>query len=160
MTPDTQHQAIRFATQADAADIAAMSRDDIEHGLQWTWTESRIAYAIATADTNVIVVGEPKSILGFGIMSYPNDDAHLLLFAVRRAHRRRGLGTRMLNWLEQVARTTGARHIRVECRRENDAARNFYCEHGYHELAIRPKRYRGVVDGILLEKHLAVGAPE
>ncbi len=157
MTPDTEHQAIRFATQADAGDIAAMSRDAIEHGLPWTWTESRIAYAIATADTNVIVVGGRGAIAGFGIMSYPNDDAHLLLLAVRRDHRRRGVGTRMLSWLEEVARTAGAVRVRLECRRENDAARNFYCERGYHELAIRPKWYRGFADGVLLEKHLVGG---
>jgi ribosomal protein S18 acetylase RimI-like enzyme len=154
MIPDTEHQAIRMATQADAAEIAAMSRDEIEHGLPWTWTEGRIAYAIASADKNVIVVGETGAIRGFCIMSYPGDDAHLLLFAVRPDHRRQGLGSRMLRWLEEVGRTAGARRIRMECRRENAAARNFYCEHGYHELALRPKWYRGRVDGILLEKHL------
>jgi [ribosomal protein S18]-alanine N-acetyltransferase len=154
MTPDLSHQAIRFATQADASDIAALSRDAIEHGLPWTWTEGRIAYAIASNDKNVIVIGAPGAIAGFGIMSYPNDDAHLLLFAVRRGHRRHGLGTRMLRWLEDVAHTAGARRVHVECRRDNAPARNFYCEHGYHELAIRAKWYRGLVDGVLLEKHL------
>jgi hypothetical protein len=52
MIPDTEHQAIRMATQADAAEIAAMSRDEIEQGLPWTWTEGRIAYAIATANNS------------------------------------------------------------------------------------------------------------
>ena len=155
MTPDTRHQSIRLATQADAADIAAMSRDEIEHGLPWTWTEGRIAYAIASTDKNVIVIGERGAILGFGIMSYRSEDAHLLLFAVRRGHRRFGIGSRMLRWLEAVACTAGARRIHVESRRDNDAARNFYCEHGYQELAIRPKWYRGLVDGILFEKHLS-----
>lgn len=154
MAQDIQHQSIRLATQADAADIAVLARDEIEHGLPWTWTEARIAYNIAGNQQNVIVLGGPGSIAGFGIMSYPNENAHLLLFAVRRAHRRMGLGTRMLGWLESVARTGGAQRIHVECRRDNDAARNFYCEHGYHELAIRPKWYRGLVDGIQLEKHL------
>lgn len=155
MIPDTERQSIRFATQADAADIAAMSRDEIEHGLPWTWTEGRIAYTIASKDKNVIVIGQRGAILGFGIMSYRSDDAHLLLFAVCRGQRRFGLGSRMLRWLEEVARTAGARRIHVECRRDNGAARNFYCEHGYHELAIRPKWYRATVDGIHLEKHLS-----
>ena len=34
------------------------------------------------------------------------------------------------------------------------AARNFYCEHGYHELDITTKIYRGLKDGIHLEKWL------
>jgi ribosomal protein S18 acetylase RimI-like enzyme len=146
---------VRLARVSDASDIAAMSRDYIEHGLPWTWTEGRVAAAIADADTNVVVVGDPGAINGFGIMSYPNDDAHLLLFAVRRAHQRRGVGSAILHWLEEAARTAGAKRIRVECRRDNTAARNFYCEHGYAELRITAKYYRGLKDGIHLEKWFA-----
>ena len=38
---------VRLATLADAADIAAMSRDCVEHGLPWNWREARVAHAIA-----------------------------------------------------------------------------------------------------------------
>jgi hypothetical protein len=76
--------AIRLAKISDAEDIAVMSRDFIEHGLPWTWTADRIAAAILEPDTNVAVVGERGAITAFGIMSYPHDDAHLLLFAVKR----------------------------------------------------------------------------
>jgi ribosomal-protein-alanine N-acetyltransferase len=146
---------VRLARLSDAADIAAMSRDYIEHGLPWTWTEDRIAAAITDADTNVVVVGDQGAISGFGIMAYPNDDAHLLLFAVRSAHQRRGVGSAILHWLEEAARTAGAKRIRVECRRDNTAARNFYCEHGYAELRITEKFYRGLKDGIHLVKWFA-----
>jgi ribosomal-protein-alanine N-acetyltransferase len=87
-------------------------------------------------------------------MFYASDDAHLLLFAVRLTHRRRGVGTAILRWLEDVARSAGAKRIRVECLRENSTARNFYCEHGYHELVITKKFYRGLKDGVHLEKWL------
>lgn len=145
---------IRLATQADAAEIAAMSRDYIEQGLPWTWTEGRVAFSIASKETNVVVAREAGRIIGFGIMSYPHDDAHLLLFAVRPEYRRRGVGSAMLSLLEEVGRELGMRRIRVECRRDNDAARNFYAEHGYHELAIIRRMYRGMADGICLEKWL------
>ncbi len=151
---------VRLARTADAADIAAMSRDYIEHGLPWTWTEGRVAAAIGDPDTNVVVVGDLSAITAFGIMSYPNDDAHLLLFAVRRSQQRRGVGSAVLRWLEEAARAAGAKRIRVECRRDNAAARNFYCEHGYAELRLTPKFYRGVKDGIHLEKRFAPAANE
>jgi ribosomal-protein-alanine N-acetyltransferase len=144
--------AVRLATLADAAAIAAMSRDCIEQGLPWTWTADRVENAIRDPETNVVVAGETGSIIGFGIMFYASEDAHLLLFAVRRAQRRRGVGSAILRWLEDVARTACAKRIRVECTRENAAARNFYCEHGYHELDIAKKMYRGLKDGIHLEK--------
>lgn len=147
---------IRLATRADAAEIATMSRDYIEQGLPWTWTEPRVAFSIASKDTNVVVAREAGIIVGFGIMSYPNDDAHLLLFAVRPESRRRGVGSAMLSLLEAVGRELGVRRIRVECRCDNVAARNFYCESGYHELAIHRRMYRGVADGVSLQKWLPI----
>ena len=42
------------------------------------------AAAIRDPETNVVVAGESGAIIGFGIMFYPSEDAHLLLFAVRR----------------------------------------------------------------------------
>ena len=92
--------------------------------------------------------------LGLRVRSYPDDDAHLLLFAVRSAQQRRGVGSAILHWLEEAARTAGAKRIRVECRRDNTAARNFYCEHAYDELSITTKFYRGLKDGIHLVKWL------
>ncbi len=145
---------IRLATIDDAAEIAAMSRDYIEHGLPWRWREDRIAAAINNPDTNVAVVGDYGAVTAFGIMSYADVDAHLLLFAVRRTSQRTGVGSAVLLWLEAVARTAGTRRIQVEARRENSAARHFYSEHGYHERVIKKAMYSGIADGIRLEKLL------
>jgi ribosomal-protein-alanine N-acetyltransferase len=87
-------------------------------------------------------------------MSYRADDAHLLLFAVHRHHRRQGVGSALLQWLEDVARTAGCQRIRLEARWDNVAARSFYNEHGYHERVIRRAMYSGVLDGVQLEKWL------
>ncbi|HUQ11724.1 MAG TPA: GNAT family N-acetyltransferase [Steroidobacteraceae bacterium] len=145
---------IRLATRADAAMIATMSRDQIEQGLPWSWTEARVAGAIRNADTNVAVIGEHGALQGFGIMAYRDDVAHLLLFTVRPERRRLGMGSALLRWLEDVAITAAVQRVVVECRRDNAAARNFYAERGYHELAIAKGYYRGVEDAIRLEKWL------
>ena len=133
-----------------------MSRDYIEHGLPWRWRHDRVAAAIANPDTNVAVVGKRGAITAFGIMSYAEVDAHLLLFAVRSGSQRCGIGSAVLVWLETVARTAGAKRIQVEARRENAAARNFYIEHDYHERTIKRAMYSGIADGIRLEKLLSV----
>jgi ribosomal-protein-alanine N-acetyltransferase len=148
---------VRLATPRDAAAIAAMSRDQIEHGLGWSWTESRVQRAIRDPDTNVAVVRDGGVLVAFGIMSYRDDTAHLLLFAVRRSQQRRGIGSTVLRWLEAVAREAGAQRIHVECRRDNDTARNFYGEHGYAEQDISAGYYRGTLDAIRMEKWLNAG---
>jgi ribosomal-protein-alanine N-acetyltransferase len=145
---------VRLAILADAADIAAMSRDYIEQGLPWGWRHDRVAKAINDPETNVAVVGGQGSLVAFGIMSYSEDEAHLQLFAVRRASRRKGIGSAVLLWLEAVARSAGAKRIRVEARIDNSAARCFYNEHGYHERHIGEAMYSGIIDGVCLEKWL------
>ena len=147
---------VRLATPADAMDIAAMSRDYIEYGLPWRWRPDRVAAAIINPDTNAVVVGERGALAAFGIMSYADADAHLLLIAVRSASQRTGVGSAVLLWLEAVARTAGATRIQVEARKENEAARNFYSEHGYHERLIKKAMYSGIADGIRLEKVLRI----
>lgn len=151
---------VQLATLGDAAAIAALSRDHIEAGLGWSWTAARIERAIRDPDINVAVVRDQGAVVAFGIMSYRDDTAHLLLFAVDRTHRRRGIGSLVLRWLETVARAAGVERIRVECRRINEAARNFYGEHGYHEHEIRKGYYRGVEDAVRLEKRLLPESPE
>jgi ribosomal-protein-alanine N-acetyltransferase len=145
----------RLATLEDADAIATLSRDLIEHGLPWGWRPERIRRAIRASDTNVAVVGPQGAPIGFGIMEYQEDEAHLLLFAVAAEHQRKGVGSALLQWLEDVARVAGVQRIRLEVRRENDPARCFYNEHGYHELVIEKGLYRRKVDGIRLEKRLS-----
>lgn len=146
--------AIRLAVPADAAGIALISRDLIEQGLRWGWRSGRVARAIADPDTNVAVVGPEGRPIGFGIMAYRHEDAHLLLLAVRAEHQRQGIGQALLAWLEAVARAAGAQRVRVEARRENIAARSFYNDHGYHERVIQKAMYGRSVDGVRLDKWL------
>jgi ribosomal protein S18 acetylase RimI-like enzyme len=148
------HLTIRFATPADAGAIAALSRAEIEHGLPWTWREPRVRHAIAEPDTNVIVVGLPGAVVAFGVMYYADDDAHLLLFAVHRSRQRQGVGTALLQWLEEAALAAGAQRVRVEARMDNVAARSFYNEHGYHEGDVVRGMYSGRLDGVKLVKWL------
>jgi len=145
---------VRLAQPEDAEDIAAMSRDLIEQGLPWNWRPRRVLRAIREPDTNVAVVRQDGDLLAFGIMEYLESDAYLALFAVRRAGQRKGVGSSLLRWLEASARVAGAERIRLETRRDNVAARTFYNELGYHEVAIRPGRYSDGVDGVVLEKWL------
>lgn len=148
---------LHLASPADARDIAAMSRDLIEQGLPWTWRPERVAAAIASADTNVVVLREADVLQAFGIMQYLDDDAYLVLFAVRPARQRQGVGSAVLRWLEAAARAAGASRIRVDSRRDNVAARSFYNEQGYHEVRITARRYGGRVDQVRLEKWLRAG---
>lgn len=145
---------VSLAVARDADDIAAMSRELIEHGLPWSWRPERVARAIAAADINVAVVREQGGPCAFGIMEYLDDDAYLSLFAVRRSRQRQGIGSALLRWLEASAAAAGSSRIRVDARRDNLAARSFYNELGYHEQRITVRGYSDRIDQIRLAKWL------
>src|SRR5436853_1554464 len=122
---------IRLAKQRHAFEIAELSRKAVENGLPWSWTRSRVMEAIRDANINVVVALISRAVIGFGVMEYEDDAAHLLLFAVDGPDRRRGLGSQLLAWLEKVALAAGITRVRVEARADNVAALAFYRKHGY-----------------------------
>ncbi|MCU0950565.1 MAG: GNAT family N-acetyltransferase [Burkholderiaceae bacterium] len=152
---------IALARPADARAIALLSREVIEAGLAWAWTPGRVLRSMAQPDTNVIVAREAglRHPVGFAIMSYgdgrDHSDAHLQLFAVVPARRRRGIGRALLDWLELTARTAGIQVIRLETRASSDDAQAFYRAHGYVEVNRLRGYYQGVEDAVRLAKDLA-----
>lgn len=147
---------LRLATGADAPAIARLSRDRIEHGLGWSWTAPRVRRNIGDAATNVVVASDAACTLGFGIMQYHDDDAHLLLLAVRAESTRLGVGTALLEWLERSARVAGIAQVRLEARITNTAARAFYRRLGYRETQTLPGYYQGREACIRLARDLSL----
>jgi ribosomal protein S18 acetylase RimI-like enzyme len=152
----TRLPGIRLALTLDAPAIARMSRLYIEQGLGWSWNVPRIEAAIRCESINVAVIRERNELTGFGIMQYGDQTAHLALLAVHPQWRKRGLGSRLLAWLEKCADTAGIGRIAVEARCDNPAAIAFYQKRGYAQLARVPGYYRGQLDAIRFEKSLWV----
>jgi ribosomal-protein-alanine N-acetyltransferase len=145
---------VSLALPADARRIAEMSRDHIEFGLGGSWTPARVQKAIQDSATNVALVREGDDILGFGIMRYGEQRAHLTLLAVQPAARGHGLGAALLAWLEKSALVAGLERVQLEARVDNPGAIAFYLEQGYEQAGTVPGYYRGAVDAVRLEKAL------
>ena len=136
-----------------------MSRDLIESGLGWSWTRARVARNIADSDTLSIVACQGVTLTGFAIMYFGQEHAHLNLLAVRPEFQRRGIGTRMIQWLEESARVAGIRGVHLEVRARNQQARRFYRRSGFLEMALLPKYYRGIEAAVWMARDLRVIAP-
>ena len=145
---------IRLATKSEAATIALMSRQYIEQGLGWSWNVCRVEAAIRSDSTNVAVIHERGEVVGFGIMQYGEQTAHLALLALHPDYRKQGLAARLMAWLEKCADTAGIERIVVEARSDNPTAIAFYQKQGYVQLAKVTGYYRGVIDAVRMEKNL------
>lgn len=125
-----------------------MSRLLVEHGLMWRWRPARIRHSIRGRETMVLVASIDGRLTGFAIMKFRDEDAHLLLLAVKPNRQRSGIGGALLAWLEKSCRTAGLRHIRVEVRAGNQTARRFYGHRGF--------RYVGQIAGYYDKREAAV----
>jgi ribosomal-protein-alanine N-acetyltransferase len=148
---------IALATASDAQPIALLSRDEVEQGLRWAWTPGRVRRAIEDKETNVVVARHGTSVVGFALMKYLDDEAHLLLLAVHRNHRRKGVATALMAWLDGTLRTAGIATIQVEVRVANGVAQAFYARLGYRPVKAMPRYYQGVEDALMLVKELRPG---
>ena len=84
--------------------------------------------------------------------------AHLNLLAVRPVWQRRGLGRRMLGWMEESARVAGISAIHLEVRASNAAGRRFYRALGFQEMALLPRYYSGREAAIWMARDLRTRA--
>lgn len=132
---------LRAAHSTEAAEIASISRQQVEYGLHWRWTPARVKRYINDRETMVLVASLRGTIAGFAIMKFREKAAHLLLLAVQPQSRREGIGAALLRWLEKSCKTAGIEQIRLEVRATNRSARRFYERMGYRALDRLPAYY-------------------
>ena len=118
----------------------------------------RVTREINAENSNVIVTVEVSKIIGFAVMKYLDDEAKLNLFAVHPKHRRGGIGTRMIEWLEKTALINGNSVVYLETRLNNQAARKFYESLGYKVIQRIPCYYKGREAAVRMAHDLWSGA--
>lgn len=132
---------LRLAKPEDAERIACMSRDLIEEGLDWSWIPDRVKNRIRARETLVLTARAADPLVGFAIMEFLEEDAHLALLAVSPRYQRCGIGHRLVRWLEKSAEVAGISVIHLEVRAGNLAAHAFYRSLGYREVGLLPRYY-------------------
>jgi ribosomal protein S18 acetylase RimI-like enzyme len=145
---------LRIANPDDSRSIAEMSRDLIERGLGWSWTPQRVARHIRNRDTTTIVACEGAQIIGFAIMYFGDEHAHLNLLAVDPRYQRTGIGLRMMNWMRESCMISGIAVIYLELRANNDSGRKFYASYGFEETGTVPRYYFGVETAVCMALRL------
>lgn len=147
---------LEFARASDAPAIALMSRELIEAGLGWAYKAGTVARLIADREAVTLVAREQGSLIGFAIMTFGDERAHLVLLAVRPEARRRGVARRMLAWLFKSAAAAGIASIHVELRARNAAAIALYRCAGFVQTLSIPGYYRGIETAIRMIRVLRI----
>lgn len=138
--------------------IRALEPTDLPHVLAMEvanqpqpWTEG-IFNDELSAENRTYLVAEDDSPIGFGGVMLVGDEAHVTNLLVDPRYRGRGLGRRLMLALIEAAVGEGARHMTLEVRSQNVAARALYSNLGFAPVGVRPNYYNDD-DALILWAH-------
>lgn len=124
------------------------------------WTEGlfRGEFEVPAASRTWLVALRGDQVIGFAGAMYVDDEAHIMNIAVDPALRRQGAGRRLLAALVAEATRRGARHLTLEVRTSNTAARHLYQQFGLAPAGMRRRYYPDGEDAMVLWVHDIDGA--
>lgn len=79
--------------------------------------------------------------IGYAVLMFAADEAHLLNLTIDTAFQRRGHGSRLLLHLIRVARDSAARILFLEVRPSNVGGFELYVRHGFRQIGTRRDYY-------------------
>ncbi len=131
---------------------------EIERSVQsFPWTKGNFLDALKAGYTG-IVAEQGREIVGFYLLMFAPDLAHLLLIAVSPDHQRKGAGHQLLQHCEKLATQRGSPAILLEVRPSNRKAIDFYLNRGFQQIGTRkdyyPKDRNTREDAWVMEKKL------
>jgi ribosomal-protein-alanine N-acetyltransferase len=139
---------IRPMLTGDVGDVATLEQS---HQAR-PWSEQVFRDELAAENRVYVVAEESGAVIGFGGVMVIGDEAHVTNLLVAADRRERGTGRALMVELIEAAIARGARHLTLEVRQENEAARSLYSRMGMAPVGIRP-RYYGDEDALILWAH-------
>ena len=122
------------------------------------FTKEQILQLLGDYNAIGLVARIGNEIVGFVIgMIYFDRNAlhgHILTIDVSPTYRRRGIGQKLLQGIEEIFKHKGVRASALEVREDNIGAINLYKKLGYKKIG-RLKNYYGSAHGVCLKKVLA-----
>ena len=116
------------------------------------WTEG-VFHAALSAENRTYLVAESEGIvIGFVGAVLVGEEAHVTNLLVAPDHRRMGVGRRLMSDLIRATIADGARHLTLEVRSQDQAARNFYAKFRFAPVGVRSDYY-GDDDALIMWVH-------
>lgn len=119
------------------------------------WTQGMFYQEIRNATSHFYLVFEEDTLVAYGGFWMILEEIHITKLTVAPAYRARGMGRRLMGFLERQGWQAGGRVIRLEVRESNAPARKLYEKLGFEEIGIRKNYYTvSPEDAIVMMKNL------
>ena len=115
------------------------------------WSEGVFRDELA-AENRIYLAADEGGLVGFAGVMVVADEAHVTNLLVEPDRRRQGIGLELMKSLVEASVAAGARHLTLEVRSRNEAARALYARLGLAPVGVR-KGYYGNDDALILWAH-------
>lgn len=133
---ETSRQEIRALCLEDLPDVLDIERNC--YSFPWTEAVFRDCFRPDYRPWGLFLSG---SLVGYAVVAYVVDEAHLLNICVSRQKRRLGLARHLLRRVIREAAVDGMAQVLLEVRVTNRAATELYLTEGFSEIGRRPGYY-------------------
>ncbi len=138
---------IRPAGVADLPDMMALEKRATTAA---HWSAERYEELFRASGRTSLIIEEASRAQGFVIARVVGADWEIENIAIAGPARRRGLGTRLLGELLDLARAKGAEAVFLEVRESNSAARSLYEKWAFIESGCRKRYYKDPEEDAIL----------
>jgi ribosomal-protein-alanine N-acetyltransferase len=137
-----------------SSDVPAVARIETA-AFSTPWSEETFRGLVDRSGVEFWVAEWGDRLAAYAILWRVLDEGELANIAVRSDLRGRGIGSRLLGRMLEVARDSGIRSLHLEVRESNELAREMYARRGFKEIGVRRGYYEGPrEDARVLKKSL------
>ncbi|HKV25636.1 MAG TPA: N-acetyltransferase [Candidatus Acidoferrum sp.] len=119
-----------------------------------SYSKTTLKYFLSLPSAECLVAADGEQIAGFILTEENPPLAHIITLDVAEAHRRQGVGTKLLDESESNLALRGVHTVLLETAIENEAAVAFWRRHGYREEAVLKRYYLSKLDAYEMRKRL------
>jgi ribosomal-protein-alanine N-acetyltransferase len=137
-----------------AADVSAVKVIEDELFPIDAWSESLFLGELAeqSVSREVAVALIAGSIVGYASFRYVGKQGDVNTVAVSTDQQGKGIGTALMDWLEEQATKHNVREIFLEVRSDNEPAIAMYRARDYERIDIRRNYYGNTIDAFIMRK--------
>ncbi len=130
------------AVQSDISAIAMIAKE-VSHN---PWTKKQFEEQLPFEFSRTIVAKNQDEVLGFCCFELTLDGAHINEIGVAQTAKRKGVGTKLVGYVEQAVLSENLEGITLEVRKQDDGANGFYQKLGFVCLGRRRDFYKNPKD--------------
>ena len=114
------------------------------------WSEGVIKSEFKNPNSKYVIAKEDGEIVGFGGIWITPVDVHITDIVTKKKKRNNGIGSKILEKLITISKTTGRESLTLEVNEKNEVAKHLYEKSGFKELGRRKRYYNNTEDALIM----------